>query len=170
MILFAAHTHTHTHVTPSTTVTERFPVCFLLVITAPELHTQWAHLFSVLSLSFSPTPFVPLPPPRVMYTYTCQIYSPLAPFVPFSIHKGLSTRVCTRKAGCIEEGARKRMRIANPEREGYRQREKERQGLSILRESPTDERGKRRLRRPEGDDGAGTKRKERDAFAHCGNL
>jgi hypothetical protein len=60
--------------------------------------SQCAHLSSVLS----PAPSsVPLPPPRVKYTYTCQIYSPLAPFVPFSIHKGLSIRACTRKAGCI---------------------------------------------------------------------
>lgn len=62
------------------------------------------------------------------------IYSPLAPFVPFSIHKGLSsTRARTRKAGCIKQdaGARRkedrvggggrdrdeRMRIAGPKGE-----------------------------------------------------
>lgn len=57
------------------------------------------------------------------------------------------------------------MRIAGPNRERERERKilRKRERLSALRESPTDERGKRKLRRPEGNDEAGTKRRERDA-------
>lgn len=93
--------------------------------------SQCVHLSSSLSC---PRALASLHHLLALSTRTCQIYAPLTPLAPFSIHEGLSTRArTTRKAGCIErersEVEKKRERMIGETGSrmcGSRTREKER--------------------------------------------
>lgn len=86
-------------------------------------------VFCPLSLhqNFTVRPFILLSCPRALApfhllalsTCMCQIYSPLTPLAPFSIHEGLSTRAhTTRKAGCIGRERERKKERDKDERQG----------------------------------------------------
>lgn len=156
--------------TPRCRLCDAESVCFLSVITAPELYSASIYPPASLALLFPlRTYFVP-PPSRVKYTYTLDIFASRSPLTSFSIHEGLSTQRTTRKAGCIE---REKCEVARERRErkrknqgrGYanrgpvrkRKRDKEREGgrMRVLRESPVVKEGKEGCR-------GGERRSERE--------